>query len=96
MDIFIWIAYLIIVLSLIYGIRNTFVSNFRHSLLLKISKSSREDIDIGIFDYQRRYQIYNTVTYHTQVFKFWKPLKYFWSEKSFKEMTVSYKDMMVK
>ena len=63
-------------------VRNKSVFDYRKNLLEKISKAAKKDIKNGK-DWTWRYRVLETVTYNEMMWKFWKSLDSFYSNKSF-------------
>lgn len=74
----VWLTFM--ALLVVVSVRNVVVSNFRHRLISAISEAQRVDINAGRFEtWHDRWRPYETVSYESQVFQFWRPLASFWT-----------------
>lgn len=65
--------------------RNNAVLRYRQDLISRISVASRHDLKRGIYDYEWRWAVFDSVNYSEMVFRFWRPLESFYPDKSFME-----------
>lgn len=67
---------ILLILGAIYMMfRNIQVYKFRIWLINQVSLAAAADINNGLTEWRWRSETFNTVTYNTMMFKFWKPLK---------------------
>lgn len=80
------------VLSVVTLVRNEQVYHYRINLLKKVSEAAKQDINEGRYtEWKDRYDAWNSVSYHTMVWQFWKDLDDFYPDKSFAENEPYYK-----
>lgn len=70
------------IIALIMGDRNQKVANYRRNILQQISNAGDFDIRDG-YDWQWRYEVYETVSYEQMMRYFWRNLDSFYPDKSF-------------
>lgn len=72
-------------LTLAFGMwRNIRVFKYRGELLALLSAAAKDDAEKGK-QWMWRYEYYDTCTYNEMMFKFWKPLSSFYTNRTFIE-----------
>lgn len=77
---------ILIALAAILWVRNNRVYEFRVGLIDRIAAASRADIQRGDYDWERRYDTFDAVSYDEMFWQFWKPLRAFYPDMSFTEV----------
>ncbi len=82
MSILLWVDTIVILVALLVMLRNSLVYRYRTTLIAQMHERSMADIHAGR-DPWWRHKVYDQVSYNQMMFKFWKPLKSFYPDKSF-------------
>jgi len=78
MVIFILVILLPLILLVFMLIRNSQVYNERIKCLKIMSKQALDDINNGDFNWRRRYNFFDEVSYDNMLLQFWKPVHSFY------------------
>lgn len=74
-----------VVFGVIVLIRNDRVLIYRQHLIGQIGEAISADLRDGQLDYEWRWEAFHVVTYHSMVYRFWKPLDSFYPDLDFCE-----------
>ena len=76
-------AAIVVILSGLCLIRNRGVYQYRMALLANVSRANLRDIDAGR-PWRWRYDVFDSVSYNTMVWQFWRRFDSFYPDQSFR------------